>query len=144
MSQGGILFSAATGPIQAFGGQDGIEITGGKAAVHGGMPQRPVDVGAAGQRRQFDRVRHLLQDAFGTDGGGFFEPHGSTGTQRQKRLLGDGAGTDAVVTGNLVTVLWEVTVVDRGLPGVARRCRATSMGPPSSSAQITISSVPSW
>ena len=31
-----------------------------------------------------------------------------------------------------------------GLPGVARWCRATSIGPPSSSALITTSSVPSW
>ena len=57
---------------------------------------------------------HLLQDAFGADGGGFFEPHRRAGTQRQERLLGDGAGTDAVVTGNLVAVLGEMTVVDRG------------------------------
>ncbi len=46
--------------------------------------------------------------------GGFFEPHRSTGAQRQERLLGDGAGTDAVVTGNLVAVVGEMAVVDRG------------------------------
>ncbi len=41
---------AATGGIQTLAGQDGIEITGGKAAVHCGMTQGPVDVGAAAQR----------------------------------------------------------------------------------------------
>ena len=57
---------------------------------------------------------HLLQDAFGADGGRFFEPHRRAGSQRQERLLGGGAGPDAVVAGNLVAVLGEVAVVDRG------------------------------
>ena len=98
----------------AFGGQDGVEITGGEAAVHSGMTEGPVDVSAATQCREFDRVGHLLQDAFGADGGCFFEPHRRAGTQRQERLLGGGAGTDAVVAGNFVAVVWEVTVVDGG------------------------------
>jgi hypothetical protein len=88
------------------------------------MTEGPVDIGAADQLRQFDRVGHLLQDAFGTDGGGFFEPYRRTGTQGQECLLGDSAGTDAVVTGNLVTVVGEVTVIDggaaRGGTGVPR------------------------
>ena len=38
------------------------------------------------------------------------------GAQRQERLLGGVAGTDPVVTGNLVVVGREVAVVDRGVP----------------------------
>ena len=68
-------------------GEDGVEITGGEAAVHGGMPECPVDISATGQRGEFDGVGHLLQDAFGADGGGFFEPHRRTRPECQEGLL---------------------------------------------------------
>ena len=73
-------------------GEDGVEVAGGEPAVHGGVPERPVDVGAAGQRGEFDGVGHLLQDPFGADGGGFFEPHRRAGPEGQERLLGRRCG----------------------------------------------------
>ena len=60
---------------------------------------------------------HLLQDAFGADGGGFFEPHRRTGPERQERLLTDGAGPHPVITGHLVAMLREVVIVDGGATG---------------------------
>ncbi len=110
------------------------------------MPERPVHISATGQRRELDGVGHLLQDAFGADGGGFFEPHRRTRPECEEGLLTDGAGPHPVITGNLVAVVGgEMVIVDGGTAGgVARWCRATSTGgPPSSRAQITTSSVPS-
>jgi hypothetical protein len=56
-------------------------------------------------------VGHLLQDAFGADGGSFFEPYPRTRAQRQEGLLTDGAGPHAVITGHLIAVIMEMTVV---------------------------------
>ena len=60
-------------------GEDGIEIACGEAAVHCGMTECPVDVGASTKCRELDGVGHLLQNAFGADRGCFFEPHRRTG-----------------------------------------------------------------
>ena len=79
---------ATTGGIQALAGQDGIEIAGSEAAVHRGVTQRPVDIGAATQRGQFDGVGHLLDHAFGAERGRLFEPHRCAGSQGQEQLFG--------------------------------------------------------
>jgi len=50
------------------------EIAGSEAAVHGGVTQCPVDVGATAQNRQFDGGAIFWMIAFGADRGGFFEP----------------------------------------------------------------------
>ena len=47
LGQGGVLAGATAGGVQALVGQDGIEIAGGEAAMHRGMTQCPVDIGAA-------------------------------------------------------------------------------------------------
>ena len=101
-----------------------IEIAGSYAAMNRGVTQRPVDIGAATQDRQFDGVGHLLNHAFGAERGRLFEPHRCARSQGQEQLFGCAAGADPVVTGNLVAVAREVTVVDRG----ASRCGAAVAG----------------
>nr|WP_244606232.1 hypothetical protein [Mycobacterium attenuatum] len=65
------------------------------------------------------------------------------GADRQERVLGGGVGADPLVAGDLVVGVGKCASSMAGAPGLVRRCRAASIGPPSSSAQITISSVPS-
>ena len=109
-----VLVGAATGGGPAFGGQDGIQVAGGEAAVHGGMPSaqstsaRPANADSSTAWAIFCRIRSVPTR------GGFFEPHRGAGPERQERLLGGGAGPDPVVTGNLVAVLREMAVVDGG------------------------------
>ena len=51
LGEGGVLAGAAAGGVRPLAREDGIEIAGGEAAVHRGMPKCPVDVGATTQRR---------------------------------------------------------------------------------------------
>lgn len=106
------MSASRSGGVHPFGGQDGVQVPGGEAAVHSGMSECPADIGAAGQGGQFHGVGHLLHDAFGADGGGFFEPYRRTRPQRQEAPFTGGAGTHAIVTGDLVVVVGEMGVVD--------------------------------
>ena len=83
--------------------------------MHGGVPERPVHVGAAGQGGQFHGVGHLLQDPLGAGGGGFFEPHRRAGAQSQEALFAGGAGPHTVIAGNLVAVVGKMRVVNCGV-----------------------------
>ncbi|KWX60292.1 hypothetical protein ASJ79_01270 [Mycobacterium sp. NAZ190054] len=109
--------------------------------MHGRMSECPVEISAADQRGQFDGVGHFLQGPFRPDGSGFLS-HTASGPSDRKVCSEAVRTPHAVVHGNPVTVVGEMSIVDGRATGVARWCRATPIGRLSSRAQMTTSSVP--